>query len=372
MADQITTITDKSQMNVIFTNYFAKQEVYLKTKSGDLKVYFLGYDNEHAAIRIPKVKNVPDILIVFTRNELNTIYCSLKYFERNEDTFIFIPIKFQIISFQKKEDRTLVSTVGSGGKNVFYMYNYFSDFYIRNSLEMNNKKNDQVKEIVMFDLQKHYKNIKIVFLHEAKNDIRLKYALESKLVIFVPDLNSDPDPKYANMYKFYLDNIYGKDLTFGGKKYNSEITVPVMYRNIIPYGYIQVNNPLPLTEGDLAVIKRMSIVIDQLFVKNKLFNHIENKFLISDISAGGLGVVFKDRGLARHFKKDSLCYFEVMLPTSKKAVIGAFVRNITFVDNTLIKIGFQNSFLDEISKQNYDEYLALTTQKNNPVANPAT
>jgi c-di-GMP-binding flagellar brake protein YcgR len=119
-----------------------------------------------------------------------------------------------------------------------------------------------------------------------------------------------------------------------------------------------------MTEGDLAVIKRMAIVIDQLFVKNKLFNHIENKFLISDISAGGLGVVFKDRGLTRHFKKDSLCYFEVMLPTSKKAVIGAHVRNVTFIDNTLIKVGFQNSYLDETSKQNYDEYLSIIAQKN--------
>lgn len=363
MADQITTITEKAQMFPIFANYFSKQDLFLKTKSGDLKIFYLGYKDENLAIRIPKVKNVPDILVVFTRNELNTIYCSLKFFERNEDTYIFIPMKIQIISSQKKEDRTLVG-IGNSGKNVFYMYNYFSDFYIRNSLEMNNKKNDQVKEIVTFDLQKNYKNIKIVFLHEVKNDIRLKYALENKLVIYIPDLNSDPDPKYEKMYKFYLENIYGKDLPFGGKKFNTEITVPIMYRNIIPYGYVQVNNPLPLTEGDLTVIKRMAIVIDQLFVKNKMFTHVETKFLISDISSGGLGIVFKDRGLARHFKKDSLCYFEVMLPTSKKAVIGAHVRNITFVDSSLIKVGFQNSYMDETSRQNYNEYLTLISQKN--------
>ena len=51
--------------------------------------------------------------LIFTRNESYTIYANLKLVEKQEDdSYIFIPIKFQIISTMRREDRKIVDIGG--------------------------------------------------------------------------------------------------------------------------------------------------------------------------------------------------------------------------------------------------------------------
>ncbi len=357
MANQIKTVTDRNQFSLLMNNFFAKGDVYIQTSSGDLKCQFLGYSEDSAAFRLPNIKNVPDTVIAFTRHGQHTIYSSLKFHERNEDTYIFIPIKFQIISTQRKENRQIVE-LGGGSKNVIYVENIITDFFIFHSLETHARKNDKIREIAEFELNKQFKHVKIVFSNEAKNDIRMRHVREKKTPIFVPDLNSDPDLKYEEMYNYYINNIYSKDSHItGSHKFTAEAMVPIMHRKTIPYGYIQVNSKSPMGDGQFSVISRMAIVIDQLFIKEKRFESIPGRFLVSDISRNGMGIVFKDRSQARNFRKESLMAFDILLPTSKKAIMSAYVRNIIFMDSGLIKIGCQIDTMDQTSLNNYNEYL---------------
>jgi hypothetical protein len=39
---------------------FSGKDIYLRTKSGNLALYFLGYSEGMAAFRIPSVKNLPE------------------------------------------------------------------------------------------------------------------------------------------------------------------------------------------------------------------------------------------------------------------------------------------------------------------------
>jgi hypothetical protein len=363
MASQIKTVTDKAQFSLLMNNFFARGDVYIQTSSGDMKCQFLGYSEDNAAFRLPGIKNVPETVIAFTRHGQHTIYSSLKFLERNEDTYIFMPIKFQIISTHRKENRQMLE-VGGGGKNIIYVENIITDFFIFHSLEMHARKNDKIREIAEFELNKQFKHVKIVFSNEAKNDIRMKHVREKKTPIFVPDLNSDPEPKYEEMYNYYINYIYSKDYQItGSHKYTSEAMVPIMHRKAIPYGYIQVNSQTPMGDGQFAVISRMAIVVDQLFIKEKRFESIPGRFLVSDISRSGLGIVFKDRSQARNFRKESLMAFDMLLPTSKKVVMSAYARNIIFMDSGLIKIGCQIDTMDETSQNNYNEYLDLLSRE---------
>ena len=52
MAELIKTITDKSLFEKIFYKFFFKNNVFLKTKSGDLKIDFFGYTDGMAALKI--------------------------------------------------------------------------------------------------------------------------------------------------------------------------------------------------------------------------------------------------------------------------------------------------------------------------------
>jgi len=360
MADLIKTVTDKTQFQFLLDNFFVNSPVFIKTSSGNITLQYLGYSDGNVAFRIAMVKSLPENVVVFTRHKTNTIYLSLKSIERSEDTFIFIPIKFQIISESRKEDRKLVGVEG-GGKNIIYMNRLITDYIIERGLSTAEKKIDKIKEFAEFELKKKFDLVKIVFINETKTDNRLKHVLSTSKAIYMPNLNVDPESSKVEDYNFYINNIYKSDISLSSRnKYVAEITVPIMYNNIIVYGYIQVNSSQPVTDGMYEVCRRMSIAINQLMQKNQLFYPLEDRFLVSDISHNGLGFVFKEKKFLRFFEEGSKINFDILLPTQKKALIGAVVRNVTFLENRIIKTGCETFCMDVTSRSNYDEFIQIS------------
>ena len=359
MPDSIKTITDKSEFDGIFKDYFAGKNIFIKTKSGNIKIQYLGYSEDRVAFRIPHVKNTPEVITAFTRQEMNTIYIAMKSAEHSEDTFVFEPLKFQIITETRKEDRKLFN-IGGGGKDIFYIGNVISDLVINSALEKNDKKVEQIRESVRYDLENRFEKIKILFMHEGRGDVRMKQFLEKYEPIFIPDLSKDPEPKYEKAFRAYVSDIYSKDHKLSGQKqYISEATAPILFGNLIPYGYVQVNNTTPMTEGYLAMAKRSAIVINEFFRNENMFVPYDDRVLVCDISKSGIGVVFRERRTTRLFRTDSLVSFDMMLPTKKKSIVGAMVRNVNFLENGVIKVGLEIKSIDAISQVNYEEFLEL-------------
>lgn len=359
MPDQIKTVTDSSQFQFILDNFFAQRTVYIKTNSGNLDIQYLGYSDGKVAFRIPHVKTLPEMVVVFTRHKTNTIYLSIKTMERNEDTFVFLPVKFQILSESRKEDRKLVNI--EGGKSIMYIDNLITDYVIERGLAISEKKIDKVKEFAEFELKKKFEYVKIVFINESKTDIRLKHVLDNGGNIYIPNLNVEPDPAMLESYNYYINNIYKSDVTLSSRtKYIAEITVPILYNGIIVYGYLQVNSMQPFTDGILEVCRRMTIVINQLMIKNGFFASVGDRFLLVDLSESGLSFVFKDKKYLRYFVEGSKIAFSVLLPTQKKSVIGAIVRNINVMDNGIIKLGCEIFIMDSTSRANYNEFLEIS------------
>lgn len=358
MAELIKTITDKSLFEKIFYKFFLKKDVFLKTKNGDLKIEFFGYTDGMAALRIPYVKNMYENCLIFTRSESYTIYANLKLVEKQEDdSYIFIPVKFQIISAVRREDRKIVD-IGGEGKNIIYITNMISDFIIQNSLAMESKKVDHVKEIVRFDLEKQFKHVKIFFCNEGMTDVRMKYFYENKTPYLIHDINRKEAAKDKALFNYYLNNIYGKDYhLINRKNLISEVSVPVLYKARIPYGYIQCNGAAPLSESALLIVKRMAIVVEELFNKYKIFPVTDERLLISDVSKKGIGIVFKERRFIRYFKENSYVYFDLNLPDNKRASCLSVIRNIVIMENKVIKVGCEIRELDALGEVNYDEYL---------------
>ncbi len=364
MPDLIKTVTDKAQFQFLLENFFKGAAVFIKTSSGSITLQYVGYSEGNVAFRIPLVKSSPDTVVVFTRHKTNTIYLSMKYLERSEDTFVYIPIKFQIISESRKEDRKLVGF--EGGKSIMYLNNLITDYIIERGLAGADKKIDKIKEFAEFELKKKFDLVKIVFINESKSDNRLKHILSTSKFIYMPNLNVDPEPERAEEHNFYINHIYKSDISLSSRhKYVSEITIPITYNNVIIYGYLQVNSTQPISDGMFEVVKRMSIAINQLMVKHQLFFPLEDRFLIADISKSGLGFVFKEKKFLRYFEEGSKINFDIMLPTKKKALIGAVVRNITFLENRIVKTGCEIFAMDEVSRANYDEFILLTDKEKN-------
>ncbi len=356
MAETIKTITDRGQFEEIFNKFFSNRDVYIKTKSGDLAIQFLGYSSGNVAFRIPRVKKVPDTIVVFSRMGDDTIYASLKSLEGNEDTFIFLPIKFQIISEARKEERT---SLGSGeGKSVLFATNLISESMIQHALDSNEKRFSLLKSQIAGDLKGRFNRVKVVFLNEARIDPRMKHFMVSWSPILIKEIGKEPSEADKKALQFYLNEIYAKDYKLSSQKeFISEVSVPFVYKNMIPYGYIQVNNTKPMNENHLTVIKRLASMINDQLVKDNIFATAKDKFIVTDVSKKGLGIVFKDRRLLRYFVKDTQVIIELNLPDSNKATMGVTVRNTVFNDGGTIRVGFEITTIDAISEVNYDEFL---------------
>ena len=356
MAESITTITDSAQFEEFFKKYFANRDVYLKTKSGDLKVQFLGYGDGNVAFRIPRVKNAPETVMVLAHTGDSTVYASLKTLERNEDTFVFLPVKFQVISEMRREERPNLEA--SQGKKVLFVSNLVSESMIQGFLDSNEKKVAQVKDRIAEQLKGNFEQIRVVFINETRIDVRMKYFLSSWTPIFVRDIREKPKESEATHFNFYVNEIYSKDYKLASRKeFVSEVAVPFVLRNMIPYGYIQVNNSTPMTENHLTVIKRLATMINEYFLKINLFVPSTEKFIVTDISGKGLGIVFKDRRLLKYFQKNSQVILEIALPDGHRVGMGVAVRNTLFNDGGFIKVGLEIVHIDALSEVIYEEFL---------------
>lgn len=358
MAETIKTISDSGQFEEIFKKFYSGRDVFIKTKSGDLAIQFLGYSSGNVAFRIPRVKNVPETIVVLTRMGENTIYASLKFIERNEDTFIFLPMKFQIISEARREERTSVSA--SDGKNILYATNLISESMIQGALESNEKRITLIKEKIADDLKGKFNRVRVFFMNESRIDARMKYFMGSWNPIFMKDREKEPTEADKKDFQFYLSEIYTKDYKLSSQKeLVSEASVPFIYKNIIPYGYIQVNNKKPMDDNHITVVKRLAAMINEHMTRDSLFVPAQDRFIVTDVSKKGMGIVFRDRRQLRYFVKDSQAVIELHLPDSNKATMGVIVRNTIFNEGGTIRVGFEIMHIDAISEVNYDEYLEL-------------
>ena len=216
MAETIKTITDRGQFEEIFLKFFKNREVFIKTKSGDLFIQFLGYSDGNVAFRIPRVKNVPDSIIALTRLGDNTIYASLKVLDGNEDTFTFLPVKFQIISEIRKEERTDLGQ--TEGKNILFVTGVISESMIQASLEANGKKLEIVKDKIAGDLKGKFDRTKVVFFNETRIDPRMKYFKETWSPLLVKDFSEKAADQMNKDLRFYMSEIYSKDYKLAAQK----------------------------------------------------------------------------------------------------------------------------------------------------------
>lgn len=356
MAETIKTISDASQFEELFKQYFIGTEVYLKTKSGDIIIQFLGYHDGNVAFRIPRVKNVPDTIVVYTRNKVSIIYLSLKVLENNEDTFIFTPLKFQIITEQRKGERTEFETAEN--KNIFYISNIISEGILKTSLDGNEKKVNLVRDMITQDMKGKFERLKIVFSNETTIDVRMKHFMKHSAPLYVQDMSNRTPSKEDVDFNYYINEIHARDFKLSGQsEFISEVSVPIIYKNSIPYGYIQVNNTKPMTDGHLAVIKKISLMVNEFFLKEKIFVPIQDKFLVANISNNGLAIVFKDRRQLRYFIQNSYVVIDMMLPDVDNITLGVIVNNTVFNENGIIKIGLEIVNIDEVGKVKFEKFL---------------
>jgi len=353
----LSTITYRDNFQELFDRYFSNNEAFLRANQGTIPVTFFGFTGDRAAFKVPHVKNMGQEVTIFSRNGNETIYAFLSFFEQQEaGVFIFVPQRVQVITQDRKENRRDVDEPKQN-KSLVFITSIMSDFILQNQISFSLKKIDNIREIIQERLDSVALKVRLFLCNELKRDPRMRYFKTQRVPIYIPDFTRT-DEKDRDKINYYINNIHAQDhLLKNNKDYISEISIPLLYKGKMPYGYLLINSTMALPEDVYAAMKKSTLFIDKLFTDFEIFSEAEDRMLVSNISESGFAVTINERRLIRYFKEESHVSLDMILPGQKKASILAEVRYINSQTNKTIKIGFKIIDIDALSEINFDEFL---------------
>ena len=360
MNRQIQTITEKNRFDGIINKYFQSNSLFYKSQSGNILVQYLGIINGMAEIKFPDSIGVPDECVFFTSQDEKVIISYMaKEDQKSEEIALYNPSSFQIVSSTRDENRRDVVKVKNA---LLYARNMISEHHIYDNIKKNHEKVEKIKKLIMQNEADSKNLFKIKILSEISNDTRRNFFKEFNRPLFVSSRFKDENDSRNIDIKYYLNHIYSNDNDLMNESsIISEISVPIIYQKKINIGYLQVNSSSVLTLSALHNYKRLAMIIENKIIENKIIEEEENGFLVSNISPGGLCIVYKDNGKRNIFMKKGLTYFDILLPYRQKVSLVSEVRHIVDMPNDVKKIGFKILEIDKQGEKFLTKYLKELT-----------
>ncbi len=354
--DNFKSFKDRKSFEEIFNNIFAKNPLFIKLQELRIKCDYIGFMDDIIKLKIENLKETPKVCFLLARQADKIYSATLQLVKTTEkDRYVFKPIEIREYKAPRREERERLEPEKK--TQVLFIDNIMSEMLIHKSLAFESKKVKQIGDVIKVKLEKTFQNIRMFFIHEGA-DPRMNYFRDNIRPIFIPNIRQEPSEKNKAIYDYYKENIYSKDsFILNQKNLISEISVPVLYRMKIPYGFVQVNNTGPLEETFISMVKKMAVIAEELMHKNNIFVKEDIKLLVANISRGGLGIAFKDRKDIKYFKENCMIYFDLLLPENKKANILACVRHISQINNRIYKVGCEFMDMDALSEVYFDEFL---------------
>ena len=360
---KISRIINRSLFNSIFNTLFLSRRVFLKTDRETFPVTFLNYYSGVTTLSIPSGHASFDHAIVFVERGKDIIFANLSLRgEAGKDTWQFETIDIQVVEFVNGESKTEgVNQRAESRIGQVYVSSLVSDFGIEESLKSSSRKLEFLRDEINAKMKDLYESASTVFMHERKPNPRMEHFRRDGKPYFIPEIRS-PIRSDEKELAFYMAEIYARDYTVAENRFASEICVPLLYKLMLPVGYLQVNSKTPLTEKDYFAVRKLGMSASTVISNSTtVIRGVEELLPASDVSQGGMSVVFREKTMLRHFKEKSSVVFDVILPGNKKASMMSVVRNIVMGENQIYRVGCEIANIDPIGEVNYGEFLAMLT-----------
>jgi len=354
---EIMTLTQPAQFESIINDYYTKGQLSLKLTDNNLPVEFVGHLGTKLYLNIPNYKNLPSECLIIAKLKTEIVYGTMKQVEPpKEHVYIFTPVKFQVITFVRRHYR--IDLDENNTKQIIFMNNVICPVNLEISFENEKKKVDQIKTNILTNLGKLFDLVKVFFVGEKIVDTRFRHFTSEPIPepIYIPNINEPNSVADKKKFENYKTNIYLPDFSIKSKKIISEITVPLLIDNKMPYGYIQINSNKVLSPTIVDQIKTYAQQINKYFVQNSIFRPLPDKFLITNVSSGGFAIAFKDKKYIRLFPSKTSMLVEMQLPNDQ--IIKSYSMAChTTPDNNMISIGFQIVAMDDDDRSIFEEFI---------------
>jgi len=359
MPDEIRRITDKSVIREILQNYFIDHNVFIRTSELNIQVDSFTYSDGKMNVSV-SAEN-PDLgkAVLYVRNNKEVLFSHADLVSQDDNgRYVFDPVDVQIMQIPRKEERKKTDREETENREPVYISNIVSDFLLKEDLNYSKKKVEFLKVEILKKIQPSYPDTDIFLFNEKGTSARMEYFARERSPYFIPDKGNRVALEKDDFGNYYLTRIAVSDSADSNIKRTSEIGVPLLYRFMLPFGYILVNRDTELNEDDYQAVKKMGMTLSTLFTNDKqMIKSGEEKIVLTDMSASGIGVLFKERTFIRYFKDGSTLVCTIFLPGKKTTNIYCVVRNITILKNAIYRIGCEIISMDSIGEVNYSEYI---------------
>jgi len=362
MSGDSVKITDKQLIYETFETRFKAGKIFIKTTDLNIQVESFTFGNGLISITIPEVDASLGSVIFYIRDNAEVVFSHAVLKSRNEqNTLVYEPQDVQILQIPRKEERKSVERENKSGTPAIYISNIISDFTIHECFNLARKKVDLIKDELLKKLHTAYSNSDIAFINDKMNDPRMLYFKHKRKPYFIRNISDIDDEKKLKEdedLKYYRTYIIPKDQIMQKSKNISEICVPLLYKMMMPFGYVKSSSPKEFTEEDFSVIRKFGMSASTVYTNDRqIIVSSDNNIAVTDLSMSGLGIFFKEKVLIKHFKENSLIVFTVFLPDKKQATMLCEVRNIALIKNYVYRIGCEILNIEALGEVYYSEYL---------------
>jgi hypothetical protein len=352
--DDVRHITDKSELIDIFKRLFEHQTVMLKTENINIQVDCIKTENNRIFIKPPDPDHKLQASALFTRHDDEIFFTHVIPHGHEGDLLIFETEGIQVFKATRKEERKKPDE--KSGKKAL-ITDIVSPPVIEDSFRHNRSRAEWIRSEITGKLEGRFEHIRVFFTGDRKPDARMKWIFQEKKPIFISTIHTKQDGTDSEDYSRYMNEIYYSDPLLKDSLFNSEIVVPLTYKGMMPFGYIQINHTEKLTEDALTYSKRIGLAFSESVSKDTLlFKPAEDKMTITDLSHNGIGILFREKALIRHFKEDESLVFTVYMPEKRQATMMSRVMNINQINN-YYRIGCIISNIDPAGDICYHDFL---------------
>lgn len=347
-------ITDPNSIFKMIETLYKQFPVYTLINKKPLQVKVLAIKNNSILIQSPE-NITPAERFLFLTNAGNLLQFKFTVVTKDPRGIELLqPTSLFIKNATRTNDRYQVAKV------PIYLSNIISQTMIPHDLADDTMKIEALAKPYIQKLKGKFSEVSF-FIHE-RMDTRMRLLADSGKHLFVPDSKA-PESVTENFIPFneYIHLVkQNKELN----KYLSEICIPLKYKNIVLFGYIQILNLEKTNINDYnLVLHAVNKFCDEI-AESDIFNESKMKCSVMDISSNGLSFSHpQSKHFGKLFSIGGTILFNIYEENVNLGTFRAVVRNIKPLEK-LFRIGCQffhtfeeHAIIENLIKKHFPESL---------------
>lgn len=350
-------VTVQTQIHQILDTVMGKKPCSILVGEAEHPAGFISYTLSSGG---PEIKirtqflDSPSERRVLIRHNKKRIVAVCRFVMRNGPTEILQPQVLEITEDAKKD------VVETGNAAGFFVTNLTTSKEIAFVVEANRKK---INSFVLNFFDSEIKNLvpyhKIFLASGEATDFRLKQLVKNPRIIYYSPL-PPPDfkPKQYFPAETYVEEIQKNEFKVPAAL-KCEVTIPILYKQKLPIGYLQTNMPKHLDDATFQALKKIATALETQLRKMGLVFEEQKPIAVQKINMKQVEFEVVDRLLLRHFQAGLVLLFRIQKGQESLGQFSATVAGNTNLGGGRTKILLDFQDMDAMPELNLEESLAV-------------